>query len=426
MLWGTLSRDEFKQFSMLSIIFLFTVGTYWLMKPLKDSIFIKITGKFYLPYVKIASLIVIVPLLLIYSKLIDLFEKQKLFYIICTAYTINFLIVAYFVTHPTIGLSNGVPDKYRLFGWYTYLLIESFGSILVGLFWSFVASNTPTDTAKRGYPLIIAGAQIGTITGPYIATHAGYLGMMVLALIVACSIIMIPLLIKLFIAYYPSTAETTTTHHQKKTGPIEGLKLLVKNPYLLGILGIATLYDIIGTILEYQMLFLADAHYPSAEKLSEFLGYFGIATNSVALIFSLFGTSFFLRRFGLTFCLVMYPIGVGVVIFNVLAASSLMMLFIAMVAIKGLSYALNNPAKEILYIPTSKDVKFKTKGWIDMFGNRSAKALGSGINTFFTSIPTLLLYGSLISLGIVSVWILIAFYVGRAHAKLTENGETIN
>ena len=32
--------------------------------------------------------------------------------------------------------------------------------------------------------------------------------------------------------------------------------------------------------------------------------------------------------------------------------------FAAMVLTKGLNYALNVPTKEVLYIPTSKDVKF--------------------------------------------------------------------
>jgi AAA family ATP:ADP antiporter len=39
----------------------------------------------------------------------------------------------------------------------------------------------------------------------------------------------------------------------------------------------------------------------------------------------------------------------------------------------------------ILYIPTTKDVKFKAKSWIDMFGGRAAKSVGSMINAQFTT-----------------------------------------
>ena len=34
----------------------------------------------------------------------------------------------------------------------------------------------------------------------------------------------------------------------------------------------------------------------------------------------------------------------------------------------------------MLYLPTSNDIKFKAKAWIDVVGARTAKALGSAIN----------------------------------------------
>ena len=78
-----------------------------------------------------------------------------------------------------------------------------------------------------------------------------------------------------------------------------------------------------------------------------------------------------------------------------------------------------------MYIPTSKDVKFKAKGWIDIFGGRTAKGAGSGINALFTEMSTLMVWGSVISLGIIAIWIPIAFYVGRTNNKLVEEHKII-
>lgn len=423
-LWGDISGEDLKKYGLLSFTFLFIIGTYWLMRPLKDGLFFKIVGKLYQPSAKIASLLFIIPLILFYSKLVDLVQKQKLFYIICTIYALLFIGIAFFIAHPTIGLANTVTSPYRIFGWIIYLGIESFGSIMVPLFWSFVISSTDTTSAKKGYPVIIAGAQIGAIAGPFIATHAEHIGMSLLATVVTCGILLVPFLIKYFISIYPSAGETSVSK-EKKTGMIEGLKLLFSKPYLLGILGVATLYEVIGTILDYQMKFAADEVYHTSEGLTKFLGYFGVASNTLALVFALVGTSFFIRRFGLTFCLVMFPVTIALVICNVMIYPSLWILFGAMVAIKGLSYALNNPCKEIMYIPTSKDAKFKAKGWIDMFGGRTAKAAGSGINGMFTQMTALMFYGSIISLGIVGIWILVALYVGTTNKRLTEEGRII-
>ena len=79
-LWGDLSRDEVKKFGILTATLFFIIGNYWCMRGLKDVFFMKIVGKTYLPYAKMVSLCAIIPLILFYSKLVDWFEKDKLFY----------------------------------------------------------------------------------------------------------------------------------------------------------------------------------------------------------------------------------------------------------------------------------------------------------------------------------------------------------
>lgn len=46
-----------------------------------------------------------------------------------------------------------------------------------------------------------------------------------------------------------------------------------------------------------------------------------------------------------------------------------------MMFLKALSYSLNNPCKEMLYNPTSTAVKFKSKSWIDIFGQRGRRSI---------------------------------------------------
>ncbi|QQR49621.1 hypothetical protein IPF37_02145 [bacterium] len=422
-LWGNLTREEVKRFSILSITLLLILGSYWLMKPLKDAMFAKMVGPAYYPYVKILSFWFTIPLILLYSKAVDLFEKQNLFYIFSAFYGTLFFIIAALLAHPIIGLANPVASKYRILGWAMYVTIETFGSLMVALFWAFVASSTQTDSAKRGYALIIAGAQIGTIAGPYLALSAPTLGIPLLMFFICIGIAGISLLIKIFTIFNPRAAE----HHvpETKTGPIEGLKLLLTKPYLLGIMGVSVLYDIIATIIEFQMVSLANAQFATTENLARFLSYFGLMTNGSALFISLVGTSFLVRRFGLTFCLILYPVITAIALLNILWLPVLWVVVGALVVIKSLNYALNNPCKEMLYIPTSRDIKFKAKSWIDMFGNRSAKAGGGFLSTFFTQTNELLFYGPLLSLGIVGVWIIIAFYTGTTHRALEKNNRTI-
>lgn len=428
-LWGEVSDADLKQFGFLSLIFIFIIGSYWLMRPLKDGLFTAVVGIKYLPIAKIMSFFFIIPAVFLYSKLVDLVEKQKLFYILIGIYATLFAAVTFLLGHSTIGLVNTVPAWNRWFGWIIYLGVESFGSMLVPLFWSFVVSSTDTATAKRGFAIIIAGAQIGAISGPLLASQAEHVGMSFLTSMVVICLLLVPLLVKLYIIKYPAAAESRGNVDAKpKTGMLEGLRLIFKNPYLVGVFGVATLYEVVLTIMDYQMKVLAKGVYPTTEGLTSFLGEFGVATNGLALAFAFIGTSFFIRRFGLIFCLVAYPVLMAFFVFGMMIVpTSLAFVFFAVMAGKGLSYALNNPCKEIMFIPTSKDVKFKAKGWIDSFGSRFSKGpAASSVNWIWVCTGGSVIFGSCVSFALIGVWLVSALYVGRKNKELTASGEVIS
>ena len=445
-LWGDLSGDEIKKFSILAATLFCIIGIYWMVRVMKDATFDYLVGFEWQPFAKIASLIFVGFLVFGYSKLVDILEKQTLFYLICSIYMASFLIISYLVAHPYLTEVTDASILWSIFkfipgnilGWILYLLIESFGSIVVALFWAFVASTTTMASAKRGYGMIMSCTQFGTIFGPWLVNqYSGILGIPPLFAIGGFAIILIPILIKL----YSSVIGYEVVEPQKKqaTGFLEGLRLLLSHSYLMGILAVATLYEIISTILEYQMKMLAKTVYPTkldaGAAMSWFVSWNGMAIGILALLFALLGTSFLMRRFGLKFCLITFPATIGIVVSllfisrNVIGVSQYQLMwlfFFSMVITKALNYALNNPSKEVMYIPTSRDVKFKTKGWIDAFGGRSSKGVGAVVTgSLGESIPTLFLYGTIISLGIVGFWVIIAAFVGNKFVELQETKEII-
>jgi AAA family ATP:ADP antiporter len=94
-----------------------------------------------------------------------------------------------------------------------------------------------------------------------------------------------------------------------------------------------------------------------------------------------------------------------------------------MMILKANSYALNNPTKEMLYQPTSSNVKYKAKSWIDIFGARGSKALGSVVtNAFSTSAVELIDKGSLVGMCVASFLIWNANFMGKKFEEYTESG----
>ncbi len=430
LIFGDMSYEEGKKFGILSCTFFCIIGSYWLLRTIKDAIFDSLVDLSYQPKAKMLSLVVIIPLVLFYTKLVDTFEKHKLFYIICSFYSVLFFVIAYFYKFPlpySHPLTPYIPGS--ILGWISYVSIESFGSIVVALFWSFVASTTTTASAKRGYGLIFALGQLGAIGGPTLTTYASVLGLPTLTFMGGIAVGFVPVLMYIFMsAVSPEemVSDPYVSDKKKKTGLFEGLRLILTRSYIMGILVVSTVYEVINTVIDYQLKALAKQTYGSGEGLAGFVGFAGQLTNVLAFILAIVGTSFFLRRFGVRFCLIAYPVSVGVAILYTYWFPSLYSVLIASMVIKGLSYTLNNPVKEVMYIPTSKDVKFKVKSWIDMFGSRSSKAAGALVSDQFArNIPALMNYGSLISLGIVGGWACVAIMAGTAYNTLMKEQKIV-
>jgi AAA family ATP:ADP antiporter len=450
-----LKRDELHKFGLLGMTAFLILGTYWLMRQLKQTIFFKVAfpeslgwaheqGSLFQPLAKTLSPFVVLIIVLLYSKLVDLVKKHQLFYIICSFYGLLFAFIsAALCIKESYGMLFLGKAVLASVGWISYFATESFGNLIIALFWSFTNSVTDSESAKRGFPFIITVAQIGAISGAGILLCSEAVGVLwPLAALASIAIFAIILMIWHFMNVIPASQlvgnkAATATEHRKEgffEGFISGLTLLFTRPYLFGVLIISTVDGIASAIVEYQMDRQAALSpcYANEIAFCRFQGIFGVAVNALAFVIALLGTSYFIKRLGVRISLLVYPIvfaitlGILFVFFMIGSPTSTQLLWAtvaAMMIFKGLGYAFNNPVKEIMYIPTSKDAKFKSKGWIDMFGNRFAKATGAQITSAYKyQLTALMIYGTSFSFGLIVIWILAAFYVGEKNQRLVKQG----
>ncbi len=452
-----LDKQETKKFILLSCTFFLIIGAYWLVRLLKNAIFYKIAfpaafgwdleqGRCFQPLAKTISPIVVLFLVAVYTKLIDTFKKHTLFYIIGTVYSLIFGgITTALILRSLYGDLFLGKTVLAAIGWISFFAIESYGSLIVALFWSFTNSICTSESAKHGYPMIVAGAQLGAILGSIFMLFAHKIGIWQLFALVTFFVACVVLNIHHFMRTMPPSAlvgnkQAAATEDKKETffeGLFAGLRLIATRPYIIGILIVSTIYEVINQVIEYQMQSQACAspYFSTELGFAQFQGIYGIATNILSFLMALLGTGYLIRRFGISFGLLFFPLTLGssfMLLFGLYTygnPSPEMLLgatFIVMMIAKGLGYAVNNPVKEMMYIPTSKDVKFKSKGCIDIFGGRMAKLGGAQINNAFKyNMHHLMIYGTMFSLGLTGVWILAALYVGYKNSILIDNNEIV-
>ncbi len=439
---------------LLSLTFLFMSACQAIWRPLKNAIFAKMVGAEFVPDAKIYSLLFLIPLILIYSKLVDWLRRHQLMYVFLLFHAIGGLILYFFLIHPVYGLANTNIGTNRAVGWGIYFFQESFAAFMSMSFWSFADSiNNPSD-AKKHYGLLVAGSKIGSMITAgilYLATSTMAISqdqvilpkfLLTGSILLLCAAIAIFLLMKYVPGFlmhgYEAVYQVEKAREKEEANekfnfkkmllkPFEGLIVMLKSPYVLGIFGLVFFYEVTIVIFDYVVLLSADASHATTGSLTAFFASYYFIMNLVGLFITLFGTTPILRIFGINKALFIFPACSIFLIIMTIIYPTTDMLFIALVFLRSLNYALNHPTREILYIPTTKAIKFKAKAWTDAFGGRISKGVGSFLNISMKKMaPLSFLYTNLfISLGLMGGWLVIVLFLGRTLKRVIANKEVI-
>lgn len=438
---GLLIKQEYQKTFYLTLIFFLIIGSYWFLGLLKDTVFFKLAfptslgwpdgyGRLMQPIARLWSPLFVLLFVLIYSKLVDLVTKTQLFYILGTFFTSSFFIMGLVIT-AKYQYGDVVIGKTALAatGWIGFFLADIYGSIMTALFWSFAVSLMSVDEANKNFPFIIAGAQIGSISGSLLTIVAKKTNTIWPMYFIGCGLIML-----VMVCVYIFNKKFQLEFYQTKktyTGFLAGIKLLLQSKYLLAIFIISTFYEVAISIVDYQMKSFLDIStiFEGAIGFAYFSTLYGTAVNTCALMVALFGSRYLLKKVGANRCLLIYPVFFAIALIFLICTALinfntehlLWITLCILILAKGLTYGLNNPSRDIMYIPTSDDAKFKTKGFTETFGSRAALMTGASMsNALKGNLIQLTIVGSALSLGFVGIWLLAAMYLARME-RYTKN-----
>lgn len=395
---------------------------------MKNALFMELVGPTYLPQAKLASMLFLLLTLVLYGKGVDWLGKRRLLALLYAIYAALFAALTYF-------FQQGSASHHQTLGWGFYLTIESFGSLGISHLWSLaVNATTDAEVAARRFPLLAVGGQIGACTCTFLLARTAEHGQLVPLLCLAVVLLAVAPVMTFYWLQRNNIpdevvhpAEAARPQDKEGTGLWEGLRLVMTRPYLVAILWSVVAYELVGTYLDYQMNTKAHETLVTLEKVTAFLATYGFAANFISLIFALTGTTWLVKNWGLSRCLIIYPI---VLCFLVLAAASfptLWVIFTAQIALKGAAYGFNKPCLELVYVPTSDDIQFKAKSWIDTAGSRGGKALGSVMNAnLLKYAPAWLVWGGAsLCLIFLAVWMPVSRYLGTRYEQLLADGEKL-
>ncbi len=379
--------------------------------------------------------------------------------------------LAVFFLSARVQLPVGVPF---------YIWLGIFNVMLVAQFWSFANDVYTTDEGKRLFPIVGFGASSGAVFGSWIQNiireYAGlYASMIVAAALLVLAVVITNLIdarerrrtestvpsvktsgilpaATLQVRTAAGALEAPTAEHSKASGVYPALKpnddrrladtesdvprstggafvLVWRNRYLFAIAFLVLLLNWVNTSGETILLQLvieaADAAVAAGnvgsadEYVGGFYSKFFFGVNLTGLLLQLFIVSRVIKHLGVQVALLFLPV--------LAFAGYAMFAFLPILGIvrwtktleNATDYSLNNTVRNVLFLPTTREEKYKAKQVTDSLAQRLGDVLNAA--TVFVGL-NLLAFSTqqfaMVNLFLVIVWLVIAVFIGRRYRML--------
>ncbi len=414
--------------------FFLVITSFWILKPVKKSLFIEhyeqsgfdllgwhMSGPQAELIAKVLNMVVAFAAVIVFTWLARRFRRQQL----------SFVFTAFFlVSYAAYSFVLGAPGGGTV--WSFYLFGDLFSTLMVATFFAFLNDSVTPDAAKRLYGLVGLGGVSGGVFGSYVVAaliaQVDRPQWLWICFAIGLMIAAVAFLAGRIVDRNPPPESAPQDPPQQEKSPsarnpaVEGAVLVFRSPYLLSIVAIVGLYEIVSTILDFQFTSTI-AHYLEGPAIGRQFSIVFAVTNTVALLVQLLLTGFVMSRLGVHVALLVLPVAILAASAGYAALPILVIGSLLNTADNGFSYSINQSAKESLYVPTTKDEKYKAKAFIDMFVQRFAKAVAVvvslGITTVFVEYASIRWLSAVI-IPLIVVWIFAAVYAGRRFRELTE------
>jgi len=396
------------------------LAAYYIFRPVRESLILTEGGAEVKSYASAGQALLLLLVIPAYGAFASKVNRIRLITWVTLFFISHLLIFSY------LG-SRGVHVGVAFFLW-----VGIFNVLVIAQFWAFANDIYSEEQGKRLFAIVGVGASLGAWVGAWVAgllfSRLGPYQLMLLSAWV--------LLAGIVVSYIANRREAAgqAAKRQAAREPLRkggGFRLIWKSRYLALIAALIVLLNVVNTTGEFLLGKLvvqaadqavavtAEAETLKQTFIGEFYGNFYSWVNLLALLFQLFLVSRIFKYIGVRGALFILPCialgGYGLLLaFPLLGAVR-----IAKVLENSTDYSIQNTARHALFLPTSREAKYKAKAAIDTFFWRAGDVL-QAVVVFLGTRAALGVPGfASMNLVFVTVWLVVVAWVYREHKKLT-------
>jgi len=358
---------------------------------------------------------------------------------------------------PAYGLFASKVNRIRLITWVTLFFISNliifsvlvsrcirvgmpffiwvgiFNLLVIAQFWAFANDIYTEGQGKRLFPIVGVGASVGAVAGAALAKRLfAFFGSYWLMLL-AAAILLICILISHWV-HRRSGAKADRAKALEAAKPLGregGFQLILQQRYLFLIAILLLILNIVNTTGEFLMgklvieefkRFVAAGILAAAQKeafTGRFYGDFYTWQNLLGMLFQLFLVSRIFKYIGVRGALFILPClalgSYGLVI----ALPILSIVRVAKILENGTDYSIQNTTRHALFLPTSREAKYKAQAAIETFFWRAGDVLAAVLVFIGARLAFGISNYATVNVVLVLVWVGLAAAIFLEHRKLT-------
>jgi AAA family ATP:ADP antiporter len=323
----------------------------------------------------------------------------------------------------------GVAAEAPYIGILFFVWVGIFNISLIAQFWSYANDICSKEAGDRLFPIITVGMTAGAPLGSIVAGRLFGAGVQPQFILQASAVLLLASLVLYLLVNRREARRTATPKAPLAAGG--GFRLVLTSDYLRLVALLIVLLNVVNTTGEYLIANLvstqADASAagnPAFDKEAYIGAYYAnyqLWVNVAALLLQAFVTSRLVKHKGLQGALLALPL-IALGGYAIVAAGvGLAVVRWVKTAENATDYSIMNTARQLLWLPTTRDEKYKAKQAIDTFFVRGGDLLSAGFVFLGTSVLQLTVGGfATLNVLLTIVWLVIAAAILKHHRALAE------
>jgi len=320
-----------------------------------------------------------------------------------------------------------------------YLWIGVFNLMVIAQFWSFANDLYTPEQGKRLFAIVGFGGSVGAVAGAFmtsrLATQLGPVGMMVVAAVILATCLVLTNTIDFRDRRTRGGSVTKQRPQEESIGGRGGFQLVLGRPYLLAI-GLLTLtaqvvntngnYILNATVRGMAAAAEAAGGAAAAQVVLGTMAGVDFWQNTLAMAIQFFLVSRIFKYLGIGGALFVLPV-IALGSYGLFAfAPVLSMIRIAKITENATDYSLQNTVRRALFLPTSREAKYKALQAVETFFWRAGDLLSSiAVLLFIRNLQLSLQAFVFVNILAVGAWLAIAAFLARENRRLTAEPERV-